>query len=140
MPHSIYNTFQPDGFSTVNGYLFTAKPQELIDFYKKAFYAEELSRTVDEETGVIRNCIIKIGHSCIMIAQAAGAFLGMSTSFYLYVNDVDALFENVVSHGAQVVFPPEDMDYGDRQGGVMDIAGNYWWISKRLVKGGYEEE
>lgn len=139
MTHPIYNTFQPEGFSTVNSYLFVAQPQELIDFYKKAFYAEEISRTIAEDSGIIRNCILKIGHSCFMIAQASDSFLGMSTAFYLYVNDVDILFENVVKNGAQVVFPPEDMDYGDRQAGVMDIAGNYWWISKRLVKGSYEE-
>ena len=140
MTHPIYDTYQPDGFSTINSYLFVEKPKELIDFYKKAFYAEELSRTVDEESGTILNCILKIGQSCFMLAQAADNFLGMSTSFYLYVNDVDVMFENVIKAGAQEVFPPRDMDYVDRQGGVMDIAGNYWWISKRLVKGGYEEE
>jgi PhnB protein len=26
-----------------------------------------------------------------------------------------------------------DMPYGDRQGGVRDIAGNIWWVSQRLT-------
>lgn len=134
----IYDTFHPSGFSTVNTYIFTANPQALIEFYQKAFYAEEYSRTINEENGEIRNAILKIGHSSIMISQARGQFYAMRTSFYLFVNDVDSLFENAVQHGAEAVFPPDDMDYGDRQGGVIDPAGNYWWISKRLVEGDYE--
>lgn len=133
----IYKTFRPQGFGTVSSYLFTEDPKGLIDFLQKAFYAEELDRTVDEETGIIRNAILKIGDSCFMLTQAAGDFMGMKTSFYLFTNDPDALQENAIEHGAVELFPPADMDYGDRQGGVVDPAGNYWWISKRLVEEDY---
>ena len=135
--NSIYKTFRPQGFGTVSSYLFTEDPKGLIDFLQKAFYAEELDRTVDEETGIIRNAILKIGNSCFMLTQAAGDFMGMKTSFYLFTNDPDALQENAIEHGAVELFPPADMDYGDRQGGVVDPAGNYWWISKRLVEEDY---
>ena len=137
--HSIYNTYHPEGFSTVNGYLFTENMPELIDFLKNAFYAEELSRTVCSDNGDIANLILKIGASCIMLSQARGGFTGMSTSYYLYVNDVDALFKRALEHGASTVFEPADMEYGDRQGGVQDPAGNYWWISTRLKKMPYEK-
>ena len=133
----IYKTFRPQGFSTVSAYLFVEKPQEFIDFLKKAFYAEEIDRTVNEESGSIVNCIMKIGESCFMLTQAQGDFIGMRTSFYLYNDDPDALQKNAIAHGATEIFPPADMDYGDRQGGVMDPAGNYWWISKRLVEENY---
>lgn len=135
--NTIYNTFRPSGFGTVSAYLFTEDPKGLIDFLQKAFYAEEVDRTVDEESGVIRNCILKIGDSCFMLSQAAGDFMGMRTAFYLYTNDPDALQKNALENGATEIFPPADMDYGDRQGGVMDPAGNYWWISKRLVEENY---
>ena len=135
--NSIYQTFRPTGFGTVSSYLFAEDPKGLIDFLKKAFYAEEIDRTVDEETEIIRNCILKIGESCFMLTQAQGNFVGMRTSFYLYNNDPDALQKNAIEHGATEIFPPADMDYGDRQGGVMDPAGNYWWISKRLVEEDY---
>lgn len=72
-----------------------------------------------------------------MISQAAGQFEGMRTAFYLYVNDVDSLYEIALKHGAESVFPPSDMEFGDRQGGIVDPAGNYWWISKRLEEQGY---
>jgi len=67
-----------------------------------------------------------------MISQAKAPFLNMKTSFYLYVNDVDALHANALAFDAKEVFPPADMPYGDRQSGIIDPSGNYWWISMRL--------
>lgn len=133
-----FNTYHPDGFSTVNGYLFVSNPQELIDFLKQAFFAEEKSRTLRPDNGEIANCILKIGESCIMISQAGGQFEGMRGSFYFYVDDVDFFYDRALSCGAKSVFEGADMDYGDRQAGIEDVSGNYWWISKRLVKGDYE--
>lgn len=135
----IFNTYTPEGFSNVNSYLFVTDPVMLIDFLQKAFYAEEMNRSIDEETGEIGNVILKIGDSCFMISQTRGEFEGMRTAFYLYVEDVDSIYQNAISHGATNVFEPADMDYGDRQGGVIDPAGNYWWISKRLTKREYSE-
>ncbi|NNE75804.1 MAG: VOC family protein, partial [Pricia sp.] len=63
----------------------------------------------------------------------------MRASFYLYVNDVDVVYANAVAQGAESNFPPADMDYEDRQAGIKDPAGNYWWISKRLIEKGYHE-
>lgn len=136
---NIFDTFRPEGFGTVSGYLFVENPQELIGFLKKAFYAEEINRSVNPENGDIANAILKIGDSCFMISQARGQFLNMRTAFYLYVDDVDTIHKSAVENGAKVEFEPMDMDYEDRQSGVIDPAGNYWWISKRLVKKGYEE-
>jgi len=135
----IFNTFRPEGFETVNGYLFVENPEELISFLKNAFYATEISRSVNPKNGDIGNCILKIGTSCFMISQARGQFLGMRTAFYLYVDDVDAVHQKAVACGAQVEFEPADMAYEDRQSGVVDPSGNYWWISKRLVEKGYHE-
>lgn len=136
---NIFNTYIPEGFGTVNTYLFTEDPQQLISFLKKAFYAEEINRSIHPENGDISNCILKIGDSCFMISQAKGMFMSMSTALYLYVNDVDTVQANALAHGAEEIFAPADMDYGDRQGGVKDPAGNFWWISKRLVEKGYHE-
>ena len=135
----MFDTYRPEGFHTLNSYLFTEDPQGLIDFLTAVFEAKELSRTVHPETGIIRNVVLNIGDSNIMLAQAEGAFLGMRTSFYLYVADADAVYQRALDHGAKPVFPPFDQDYGDRQGGIEDPAGNYWWISTRLEQGGYSD-
>lgn len=133
----IFDTYTPEGFGTVNAYLFVEKPEEFITFLQNSFFAEEVNRSTNEKTGEIANCILKIGDSCFMISQARGEFLGMRTSFYLYVNDVDKVYQNALAQGAESVLEPADMDYEDRQAGVKDPAGNYWWISKRLVEKGY---
>lgn len=133
-----FETYHPDGFSTVNPYLFTENPQELIDFLQNAFSAEEINRTVNPSNGDIANCILQIGNSCFMVSQARGDFMGMRTALYLFVADVDVVHQQALASGGQEVFEPADMDYGDRQSGIVDPAGNYWWISKRLDHKAYE--
>lgn len=135
----IFDTYIPEGFSTVSTYLFTEKPLELIDFLKKAFYAIEIGRTINPTDDAIANCILKIGNTKLMLSQANGQFVGMNTCFYFYVSDVDEMYQRALAAGGEAVFPPANMDYGDRQGGVKDPFGNYWWISTRLEKKGYHE-
>ena len=134
--HRIYDTHLPKSGNTVNTYLFVKTPDAYIDFLKSGLFAEEIGRELGE-SGEIQNAQIQIGHSRIMIAQARGQFLGMKASMYLYVNDVDAVYKNAIEHGAHSEFEPADMPYGDRQAGIADIAGNYWWISKRLEEKEY---
>lgn len=137
--NNVFNTFRPEGFGTVSSYLFVENPKELIRFLKNAFYAEELNRSINPNNGDLANVILKIGSSCFMISQARGQFLNMRTAFYLYVENVDEIHKRAVEHGAKVEYEPTDMEYGDRQSGIIDPSGNYWWISKRLEKKGYHE-
>jgi uncharacterized glyoxalase superfamily protein PhnB len=137
--NKIYNTYRPEGFGTISSYLMVEKPEELIDFLKIAFYAEELNRSMNPKTDEIANVILKIGTSCFMISQARDQFLNMRTTFYLYVDDVDAMHKRAIENGAKEEFEPADMPYEDRQSGVVDPSGNYWWISKRLVEKEYED-
>ncbi|HPR58953.1 MAG TPA: VOC family protein [Bacteroidales bacterium] len=137
--NKIFETYRPNGFGTVNGYLFVNNPVELIDFLKKAFFAEEINRSLNPENGEIGNVILKIGDSCFMISQAREQFLNMRTAFYLFVDDVEEIHQRAVVYGAKVEFEPTDMPYEDRQSGIIDPSGNYWWISKRLVNKGYDK-
>lgn len=137
--NEIFNTYRPQGFQTVNSYLFVSNPQELIDFLKTAFFAEELNRSINPENGDIANSVLQIGTSCFMISQAREQFLNMKTALYLFVDNVDETHKQALANGAILVFDPTDMPYNDRQSGVIDPSGNYWWISKRLENKGYHE-
>ncbi len=137
--NKIFKTYRPEGFSTVNGYLFVENPHELIDFLKNAFFAEEINRSTNPENGEIANVVLKIGDSCFMISQAREPFLNMRTAFYLFVDDVEEMHKRAIGSGAKLAFEADDMPYLDRQSGIIDPSGNYWWISKRLVKKGYHE-
>ncbi len=136
--NKLFETYKPEGFHSVNPYLFVDDPLALIDFLKNVFYASEVSRSLTPN-GDIANVILRIGDSCFMISQARAEFTGMKTSLYLYVDDVDSIHERAVSFGAKVSFEPADMPYGDRQSGIVDPCGNYWWISKRQEEKGYHE-
>jgi uncharacterized glyoxalase superfamily protein PhnB len=134
-----FETYRPEGFGTVSAYLMVQNPNELIDFLKNAFYAEEIDCSINPQTGDIANVILKIGSSCLMISQARNQYVNMRTSFYLFVDNVDEMHKRAIEYGAKVEFEPANMPYEDRQSGVIDPSGNYWWISKRLVKKGYHE-
>lgn len=134
----MFETYKPEGFHTVMPYLFVEEPEKLVEFLKNVFYAKEINRSL-MPNGDIGNVILKIGDSCFMISQARGEFEKMRTALYLYVSDVDALHKRAVDHGAEVCFEPDNMPYGDRQSGIVDPCGNYWWISKRMLNKGYEE-
>lgn len=136
---NVFQTYKPEGFHTVTPYLFVDNPQLLIGFLTKTFYAKEINRSINPANGDIANCILQIGDTCFMISQAREPFTEMKTSLYLFVDDVDVLHKRAVENGAKVVFEPEDMPYKDRQSGVIDPCGNYWWISKRLEEKGYQE-
>ena len=136
--NNIYNTYKPEGFGNMSPYIMAGNAIELIEFLKNAFYAEELHRSVGKEDGRVQNCIMKIGDTCFMVSQGRDQFLNMRTSFYLYVADVDVMHKRALSFGAKEEFAPADMPYNDRQSGVVDPSGNYWWISKRLKEEDYQ--
>jgi len=130
MTNPIYDTYKPPGFHSITTYMSVKNPQALIDFLKDAFFAVELKRTVDE-SDTIRNCILQMGDSCFMVSPC-GDSDSMPGQYYLFVNDPDAMVERAVQHGASQIMKVEDMSYGDRQGGVKDVQGNMWWISKHM--------
>jgi len=134
-----FEAYKPNGFHTVNSYLFVDNPQKLIDFLKNAFFAQEINRSTIAETGEIANVILKIGDTCFMISQAREQFVGMRTALYFFVDNVEEMHERAIKYGATEEFEPADMPYQDRQSGIIDPCGNYWWISKRKVKEGYDE-
>ncbi len=48
---------------------------------------------------------------------------------YLYVTDVDSLYQRALRAGAASVQTPADQHYGDRTAAVRDPAGNAWYIA-----------
>ncbi len=54
---------------------------------------------------------------------------GSPVSMYVYVEDVDTVFNQAVSAGATIVNPVMDMFYGDRWGHLKDPFGHFWSIA-----------
>ena len=136
---TIFKTYKPENFHTVTSYLFATNPVLLIDFLKSAFFAIEINRSINSFNGEIANSIVQIGDTCFMISQSKGQYENIRSAFYLFVDDVDMVHKRAIMYGAKADFEPVNMPYQDRQSGIIDPCGNYWFISKRLVKKGYHD-
>ncbi|HEY6420802.1 MAG TPA: VOC family protein [Candidatus Binataceae bacterium] len=118
----------PDGYHTVTPFLNVKGTAKLIDFLKSAFGAEEVMR-MPGPGGVVMHAEVSIGNSRLMLSEAMQNRATSSSFFYLYVNDVDALYKRAVGAGATPESPPADMFWGDRMGTVKDSFGNTWSLA-----------
>lgn len=121
----------PDGAHTVTPYLVVEGIPKLMDFLKQAFGAQEVFRMTRPDGGVM-HAEVKIGDSMIMMGQAMGEWKAKPCSLYLYVEDVDAVYQRAIQAGGTSVREPSDQFYGDRTGGVIDPCGNYWGIATHV--------
>jgi uncharacterized glyoxalase superfamily protein PhnB len=48
------------------------------------------------------------------------------TGVYIVVDDVDAHHRRAVEHGAEILMPPTDQEYGSRDYMARDAEGNIW--------------
>ena len=126
----------PSGYHTITPSLTLDNAAQSIEWYKKALGAEEISRSVGPD-GKIMHAELKIGDSRFMMndvmmgGKGPQAFGGSPASFWLYVEDSDALFNRAVGAGGTVAMPMADQFWGDRAGAFADPAGYTWWIATR---------
>ena len=100
----------PDGYSSVTPYLIFEDAKSAIDFYTKAFGAQELFRMPMGNR--IAHAEMQIGNSRIMLADEAPQMdaygpehhHGSPVSLMLYVDDVDTFSKKAVAAGAKVQF------------------------------------
>ena len=110
-----------------------------IDFYRRAFGAEELFRLC-EPSGRIGHAEVRIGPATVMLSdeyperdvRGPRSLGGTTFSLHLHVDDVDAAFERAVSAGAAVVRPLQNQFYGERSGTVRDPFGHEWLLGGHI--------
>jgi PhnB protein len=126
----------PDGFHTVTPYLTVNDAARAIDFYKRAFGAQETVR-MQGPPGKIGHAELKIGDSIVMLAdempgsgsRSPQSLGGSTVNIFLYVKDVDSAFKQAVNAGAKVEAPLADMFWGDRYGKLSDPFGHSWSLA-----------
>jgi PhnB protein len=129
----------PVGYHTATPYLIVNGAAKAIDWYKNVFGTKEEMRFPTPD-GKIAHAEIKIGDSHIMLADEYSemgyrsplAHGGTPVSIMLYVEDVDAVFNKAVAHGAQVKQDLKDQFYGDRNGTIADPFGHVWTIATHV--------
>ena len=126
----------PQGFHTATPYLTLNDAARAIDFYQRAFGAQEVMR-MNGPGGKIGHAEIKIGDSIIMLAdempgsgsRSPQSLSGTTAGIFLYVENADAVFNQAVSAGAKVEAPLADMFWGDRFGSLKDPFGHSWSVA-----------
>ena len=121
----------PEGFHTITPYLVVEGAPKLIQFLKQAFGAQEQFRLARPDGGIM-HAEMKIGDSIIMMGAPMGEAKARPCSLYLYVADVDAVYQRAIQAGGTSVGEPKDQFYGDRSAGVIDPCGNYWGIGTHI--------
>lgn len=113
---------------------------DAIEFYKRAFGAEEVSRMPAPDGKRIMHAEIRIGGQAVFLvddfpeycggkASSPKALGGTAVTIHRYVNDCDAAIRRAFEAGATVTMPAQDMFWGDRYGVVTDPFGHVWSLA-----------
>ena len=129
----------PKGYHTVTPSMFVAGAAKALDFYKKAFGAEEVMR-FPGPNGTIMHGVMKIGDSLIMIADEMPAMGGKSprplvahrstssSTWTTWMNSGNGR----PRAGGKTVQPLADQFWGDRAGCLEDPFGHSWWLAQHV--------
>lgn len=111
---------------------------QAVEFYARAFGAEELSRTTTPTGGIVAELSIDGARVGVVDEAPAAHNLspetlgGTSVRISLIVDDPDATAKRAIDAGATELFPVADQPYGLRQGRVVDPFGHHWLIGRPL--------
>jgi PhnB protein len=119
----------PEGYHTVTPYLTVRNAPKVIEFLKQAFGAKLSHEAIKRPDGSIMHAQVTIGDSPVMIAEENEMAKATVSSLYVYVPDVDSVYQRAIKAGGITVMEPMDMFYGDRSGGVKDPSGNSWFLA-----------
>jgi PhnB protein len=126
----------PDGFYTITPHLIVSDGAKAIEFYKKAFGAQESERFMTPDGKTVMHAQLKIGTSMLMLGSehpreclSPKGRGGTSVQLLLYVENADAAFDRAVKAGCTVKMPLGDQFWGDRYGQVEDPFGHQWAIA-----------
>jgi len=124
----------PAGGITAHLTIRDSRAADAIDFYSKAFGAEEIGRHMADDGKRIMHAHLKLNGGSLMLnddfpefghgaaAEPAGVTL------HLQVPDADAAWKRALDAGAEERFPLADQFWGDRYGQVKDPFGFIWSI------------
>jgi len=114
-------------------YLLYEDPARIRDFLTKALGFTEVATNQSPE-GEIGNIQLRMADKYVMLSRprtrmgmtSPGALPAVHAGVMVYVDDVDAHFEQATSAGATIWYEPQDMPYGQREYGVRDPENGFW--------------
>ena len=130
----------PEGFHSVTPMFMFKDARKAIEFYKRAFGAQERFAMPGPDGKGVMHAEVLIGNSIIMMGEenpqepckSAETIGGSPVSFYIYLENVDEAFRIAIEAGAEVRMPVQDMFWGDRVCTVQDPFGYGWMLATHI--------
>jgi len=130
----------PQEYHSVTPILVFKDARKAIEFYKRAFGAEERYAMPGPDGKGVMHAELRIGNSIIMMGEEnpqqpckSAETTGCSpVSFYLYSQNVDEAFRIALDAGAEARMPIQEMFWGDRVGTVQDPFGYSWMLATHI--------
>jgi PhnB protein len=126
-------TMRPARYTnTVIPHIYIEGAAKAVDFYGKAFDAEEIFR-ISEPNGRIVHSELRICDATVMLGDPDGRLYGepralgaCSAGLHLIVEDNAAVLARAVAAGCEQIQAPTDMFYGASSASVRDPFGHVW--------------
>ncbi|HEX4538639.1 MAG TPA: VOC family protein [Acidimicrobiales bacterium] len=139
----------PEHLRSVTPRLVVRNGAAAIEFYGKAFGAEELGERFTGPVGEVIHAEVRIGDSVVMITEESEPdapakspeSLGgvVSAIMALYWEDVGVAWDRAVAAGAEIMYPLADQFYGERGGRLRDPFGQQWMMSQHIEDVSHDE-
>lgn len=107
-------------------------PSAAIDWLGEAF-GLEAAQVVQNDDGRVVHAELHFDGGMMMLGpegedamESVAGERRVGPGVYVVVDDPDAHYERAESGGAEIVFPPEDTEFGSRQYRARDLAGYEW--------------
>lgn len=132
----------PEHLNTLTPRLVVRGGAAAIQFYRRAFGADEIGERFTDPGGKLIHAEIRIGDSVVMISDEAddgaparsplsleGAVTAIMATYW---EDVDSAWDRALAAGAEVIYELADQFYGERRGRLRDPFGQQWMMSQRI--------
>jgi len=130
----------PSGYHTVTPHLIVRGAAKALEFWKRAFGAEQTMPPMAGPDGRIVHGELRLGDSIVMFSdempeagtQSPQSLGGTHGGLFLYLDNVDGAWKRAVDAGCQVKMPLQDMFWGDRYGQLTDPFGYVWALATHI--------
>jgi len=119
----------PSEYLPVMPYLILDKASDFLAYAKKVFNAHEQMIVPGEGERSIMHGELRIGEGVIMFAQSNENWKQKSAGMFLFIEDVDRVYNAGIEQGGKSLQKPEKKEYG-YSAGFEDPFGNQWWITE----------
>ncbi len=126
-------------YPTLTPHLAVRDADRALDFYNKAFGAEETVRFTMPD-GMVAHAELRLGDALFTLSEAMAEYQQQApdpdgpvqVALTWFCPDVDAAFARAIAAGAVAVSEPADQFHGDRTGTLRCPFGHRWILATHL--------